>query len=72
LFFVKKRGLVLIKREMDFCLIVVDRQWVEGSGAAENSGTFPEFFKPLTYLVLLGDFRLGTQGNAEAEVAIPI
>jgi hypothetical protein len=57
---------------MDFCLIVVNPKWVEGPGAGRNSGTFPVFFKPLTCLVLLGDIRIGTQGNAEAEVAIPI
>lgn len=68
----QKRVLVLITREMDFRLIVVNRQWVEGPGARRNSGTFPEFLKRLICLVLLGDIRIGTQGNAEAEVAIPI
>jgi hypothetical protein len=72
LVFVQKRVLVLIKREMDFRLIVVNRKWVESPGAGRNSGTFPEFFKRLTCLVLLGDIRIGTQGNAEAEVAISI
>jgi hypothetical protein len=57
---------------MDFCLIGINGKWVESPGAGKNSGTFPEFFKPLSCLVLLGDIRIGTHGNAEAEVAIPI
>jgi hypothetical protein len=40
LVFVQKRVLVLIKREMDFCLIVVDSKGVKSPGARKNPGTF--------------------------------